>query len=276
MEAERAGPDRIYFKRSADLAGVELMDALRTSANLRWFHTAFGIGLAGTWHGQVEHARRRYEVAPGMALCTEPGDLHVNSLVIEPGSISAFMIEERVLRDALEEHGALGSLHWNTAVAALSPELVGRLGALSRSFDPETSALERQSAFVELVEVIARQRLERPLEPRRTADAAPRAVERIREQLRDEPDADLHALTQATGLSRFQVLRAFKRRYGLPPHAYGLCVRIARARHLLARGAAAVDVAHACGFVDQSHFTRHFKRLVGVTPAAYGNGRTGN
>jgi AraC-like DNA-binding protein len=71
------------------------------------------------------------------------------------------------------------------------------------------------------------------------------------------------------GLNRFEALRAFKKRYGLPPHAYQLCLRISHARRLLLGGASAAEVAARCGFADQSHFTRHFKRFNGVTPAQY-------
>ncbi|HEY0468097.1 MAG TPA: helix-turn-helix domain-containing protein, partial [Polyangiaceae bacterium] len=71
------------------------------------------------------------------------------------------------------------------------------------------------------------------------------------------------------GLSRFEALRAFKKRYGLPPHAYQLCLRIGHARRLLLEGAPAAEVAARCGFADQSHFTRHFKRFNGVTPMQY-------
>src|SRR3954469_23813961 len=80
---------------------------------------------------------------------------------------------------------------------------------------------------------------------------------------------ELETLAQRAGLSRFHALRAFKRRYGLPPHAYQLCLRISRARCMLLAGAPAADVAVQCGFVDQSHFNRHFKRLVGMTPMQY-------
>ena len=84
---------------------------------------------------------------------------------------------------------------------------------------------------------------------------------------------DLHALATKVGLSRFQVLRAFRKRYGLPPHAYQLCVRVARARDLLRAGQAPAEVAAECGFADQSHLGRHFKHMLGVTPAQYARAR---
>ena len=101
-----------------------------------------------------------------------------------------------------------------------------------------------------------------------------RGTARMRECLHEEGfDIDLETLARKVGLSRFQALRAFKRRYGLPPHAYQLAVRLGLARRMLGEGAAPVDVAMHCGFVDQSHFNRHFKRAWGVTPMQCARGQ---
>ncbi len=79
----------------------------------------------------------------------------------------------------------------------------------------------------------------------------------------------LDGLAAAAGLGRFALLRAFQRRFGLPPHAYQLQLKIERARTLLRSGQSAAWVAGELGFCDQSHFTRHFKRILGVTPGDY-------
>jgi len=57
--------------------------------------------------------------------------------------------------------------------------------------------------------------------------------------------------------------------YGLPPHQFQLQARIARSRELMMAGVPIAHVAADLGFSDQSHFTRHFKAALGVTPAAY-------
>ena len=64
----------------------------------------------------------------------------------------------------------------------------------------------------------------------------------------------------------------FTRQYGVSPHAYVVGRRVEAARHLLLRGARPADVAVAVGFYDQAHFTRHFRRHVGTTPARYARG----
>jgi AraC-like DNA-binding protein len=73
-------------------------------------------------------------------------------------------------------------------------------------------------------------------------------------------------------VSQFQLLRDFKRRYGSTPHAYGLHVRVERARSLLRSGASVADAAAAADFVDQSHFTRYFRRVWTLTPGQYARG----
>ncbi len=72
------------------------------------------------------------------------------------------------------------------------------------------------------------------------------------------------------GLRTSQFSHAFKRSVGVPPYAWLLERRVARAKLLIARGDCPLaEIAQLCGFADQSHLTRVFSRLVGTTPAAW-------
>ncbi|MFC4917408.1 AraC family transcriptional regulator [Bradyrhizobium sp. WYCCWR 13022] len=79
----------------------------------------------------------------------------------------------------------------------------------------------------------------------------------------------LRDLERQTGASIFQLIRAFRRDLGVTPHAYLIKRRVARGADLLLQGEPAAQVAYEVGFVDQSHFTKHFKRVHGVTPKRY-------
>jgi len=70
-------------------------------------------------------------------------------------------------------------------------------------------------------------------------------------------------------LSPWHFVRAFRRRFGMPPHQFQLWMRIDIARRLLASGVPGSEVAQRTGFADQSHFVRSFKRLLRTTPARY-------
>jgi AraC-like DNA-binding protein len=65
------------------------------------------------------------------------------------------------------------------------------------------------------------------------------------------------------------LVRAFSGAYGIAPHQYLMSRRVGRARRLLLEGRAPGEVAAVTGFFDQAHLTRHFKKLVGVTPGRY-------
>jgi AraC-like DNA-binding protein len=111
---------------------------------------------------------------------------------------------------------------------------------------------------------------------RRRDHAEHAAVRRARRHLYERWDRRvmLGDLAAVAGLSRFELVRCFRADTGLTPHAYQLNLRIARARELLARGLAPAAVAAECGFADQPHLTRVFKRAVGVTPGRYAAART--
>ncbi len=84
----------------------------------------------------------------------------------------------------------------------------------------------------------------------------------------------LAAVGRQFGESPAHLVRCFTRTFGVAPHAYRIGRRIEMARLQLLDGRPAADVAVSAGFYDQSHFTRHFKRLVGTTPGRYISNRT--
>ena len=64
----------------------------------------------------------------------------------------------------------------------------------------------------------------------------------------------------------FQLIRAFKAHTGLTPNAYLILIRLNKAKKLLAIGNTIIDTALECGFFDQSHFIKYFKKMWATTP----------
>ncbi len=72
------------------------------------------------------------------------------------------------------------------------------------------------------------------------------------------------------GLSPSQFSRAFKTTTGFPPHRWQLIHRITKAQELMRYGGLPLSqIALATGFAEQSHFTRVFRKVVGVSPGAW-------
>jgi AraC family transcriptional regulator len=114
-----------------------------------------------------------------------------------------------------------------------------------------------------------------PRRPERGRDGAlPRGrlravVEYIEEHL--DAGLTLGQMAAVAHLSPYHFARQFKAATGLPPHQYVILRRVERAKQLLQTGTdlSLAEVAAGAGFSDQSQFSRHFKRLVGVTPGQF-------
>jgi AraC family transcriptional regulator len=85
-----------------------------------------------------------------------------------------------------------------------------------------------------------------------------------------DQDIKLTNLAQAVGMSQYYFTRLFKQSMGMAPYQYVIQQRVEKAKLLLKCWQVAIsDIALACGFANQSHFTKYFRQLTGVTPKVY-------
>jgi AraC family transcriptional regulator len=114
-----------------------------------------------------------------------------------------------------------------------------------------------------------------PRRPERGRDGVlPRGrLRAVAEYIEGHLDAGLtlDQMAAVARLSAYHFARQFKAATGLPPHQYVLARRVERAQQLLQGGGdlSLAQVAARSGFSDQSRFSHHFKRLVGVTPGRF-------
>ncbi|WP_350278614.1 AraC family transcriptional regulator [Kribbella sp. HUAS MG21] len=135
--------------------------------------------------------------------------------------------------------------------------------------------LEAQSRL-SLIEERLQQHLRRQVVTQSERETAPRPRDaRVAAGLRDLLDTHVRdgiTLEDAAKLVHAHpahLVRAFSREYGMPPHRYLTGRRIDLARRYLLDGRPAAEVATLAGFYDQSHLNRHFRKLLGVTPARF-------
>jgi AraC-like DNA-binding protein len=264
------GPDKeqVSVHRDGALPGVEVRIIGDSERAWSYYSTAFEFLAPASWSGDVRHRGETSLLAPGSVLCAAPGDVYAAQKVWSPGSRASLIVEERTLAEYVDERTwGVASL---VAQTSMSPALAAGLSAVFRAFRSECSTLELQTLLGEFFDLAAPElfgRTPRTSSPRGEAKLA----ERIRERLdRDQTEPmNLAELAREVGLSRFGTLRAFKRHYGVPPHAYRLSMRLGLACSALRRGQKPAEVAVLHGFVDQSHLTRHFRQRFGLTPAEY-------
>jgi AraC family transcriptional regulator len=80
----------------------------------------------------------------------------------------------------------------------------------------------------------------------------------------------LDALAREAGVSRFHLLKLYKKIYGQPPLKRLTSLRMEEAKRLLKnRNETITDIAAKCGYENPSHFATAFRRMVGVSPGSY-------
>ncbi|MFJ8538721.1 AraC family transcriptional regulator [Streptomyces sp. NPDC093591] len=149
------------------------------------------------------------------------------------------------------------------------PVLRRRVGQLHTALVRPGEELEAESRLT-----LIGDRLRTLLRPRLHTGHArrdPALARRLRELL-DERVVEGLSLEEAAGLLQAHpahLVRVFSTAYGIAPHQYLNSRRVDRARRLLLEGRPPGEVATETGFFDQSHLTRHFRKLVGITPGRY-------
>jgi AraC-like DNA-binding protein len=253
------------------LDGIEALHA-------RFVRHAYRPHSHSTWTvAVVERGAARFELDAtqqraneGELFVLEPEAVHTGMAAVPEGwAYKVLYIEPTLLHDWAERDGnAPGAARW----------VVFRDRALRSALERAHAALASEPAGDLAVDeavfgavAALRPHLRPGPRERGRYRAEHAAVRRARAYLSERWDqpVTLAELGAASGLSRFELVRRFREQNGVTPHAFQSNLRVDRARRLLAGGVAPAAVAAACGFADQPHLTRVFKRAVGVTPGLY-------
>jgi AraC-like DNA-binding protein len=259
------------FHRDPRLPFVEVRDArdARATSYGRHSHDTVSVGLVTGGRSRYVHERGHDDVAAGTVVLMNPGAMHACNP--EPGSAWSYRMVYidaawwRHMQGDLEADRA-GHLREFDITSTRDPALGAHvMRVCERLADPRAQLLARQEAIVELATALH----EHANAPPR--DAGSPGLARVAEALTQCCDqafslADLCAIAR---LSEAHLVRSFKRRYGMTPHAFLIDRRIQRSRHELRRGRAIADVAAEFGFADQAHLQRTFRRLHATTPGQY-------
>lgn len=124
--------------------------------------------------------------------------------------------------------------------------------------DPFTS-LAVQGHVMEILATVLRQRV----------SESPQASERLAHRLLESPKGAVDQVASQEGIPVASLLRGFRSRYGCTPAQFLRKHRIEQACSMLKGKSELGEIALACGFYDQSHFTNSFRREFGVTPQRY-------
>lgn len=225
------------------------------------------------WSGEGRSVSKT--IAPGQVSII-PANLPFSSRGRNEGGCVTVSLQQKFFSCAAAELGGLEAVEPIVVHGVDDPlmrELVLGLRAEAQKARPETGLYAQTLAATLAGHVVHHYSSDPPLRlpPSAGALARPllrRAIEFVHEHLGTQ--VSLAQLAAVCQLSPFHFARLFKQSTGFSPHEYLTRCRVDRARQLLMRGPCSItDVAIEVGFCDQSHLTRHFRRRLGLTPAAF-------
>jgi AraC-like DNA-binding protein len=268
--------EKITFSRPADLPEVEILSGENNQRGWCVYHQTYTVCTMNTFtdnagrvcHGSAEWVYRgRSQSSPGQSLMLmEPGEIHRNTKPPPPCNFEVVMIDPQFVDKIALETG-MNSRPRLRRASTSDPALYRAFARFHAAMAEGSTYLHLQSLLAHSIGLLLAGHTEKSLRsPRRPS---PTQLSRARDYIHQyhAERISLERLADIAGLSRFHFLRSFTEEFGLPPHAYQVKLRVEKARHLLKAGVPikAIEV----GFSDQSHLTRHFKKVHGVTPARY-------
>lgn len=265
----------VKYWRLPHLAGVEMLRAQYTTQTFsRHIHEGYALGVIE--QGALAFSYRGEQlVAPAGAVnLVIPGEAHDGKAASPAGwSYRMFYLAPEWLEKTVHElHGKWRRPYFSAGVLE-DDLLAGQIQAAHRSMeDSEASILEQETRLISLLSYFVSRHSDRSgaWDERYKQD---RSVMLARQYIEEHyaESITMRQLVQICHLSAFHLIRLFRRQVGVPPHMFLKQVRVRRSREFLDQGMTPAAVAQMAGFVDQSHFTRQFRQMVGMTPCQYSN-----
>ena len=233
------------------------------------WHEEFNLGQIDSGVVQFNHDGKTEHITSDNVMIINAGEVHsADSFGAPTLGFRMFYIPESSFREVVSQRTKLpGSLCFSQTLLS-DPSVSRDLSKALHTLDSDASPLAKQEMLFRIMAVVIRRFSSWSGVIDRSA--APSTLDRAREYLHDRisDDVSLDDLGTETGLTKFHLLRAFRNRFGLPPHAYQLQQRVLLAKRLL-KSYSPSYVALECGFSDQSHFTRVFRAHTTTTPRRY-------
>lgn len=256
-----------------ELGDLELLAAsYRDHAYALHTHPTYVFGVVTAGVERFRTGRTVNLATPGSILVVNPEEPHDGEKGCEAGwSYRTCYPTPSLMREVADELEMAGLPFFRSAILP-APELARGFLAAHRAATAADGGGDPEGAMLTVLAAIVRRFAGGRAAPASGAAAGGAGRIALYDSLiAADPGAPvrLSVLAKAAGVTRFQVIRDFKRATGMTPGQYVRDRRVRRACALIGAGLPLAAISADAGFADQSHMTRAFKTVKGVTPAVY-------
>ncbi len=256
------------------LDDLEILKALFFNHSFgRHFHEGYALGLI-LLGSETYQCNKKTNVAPrGSIVVVNPGEVHDGHASDRDKGWGYFMLYPHLslVEKALDQLGLDNCLlPFFPDTVIHDPEFAGMLNQFMQGFESGDSKLGLESCFLELLHFLISRHADftPPAQREKTESKKIQAVvDEIHGRYTDPLSLD--NLARNVGLNAWALLRLFKKEKGISPYLLQASLRIKAAKTHLKSGMSLAETAALCGFSDQSHMTKQFRRWMGITPGDY-------
>lgn len=218
------------------------------------------------------HESQKQFTPPGGLILINPGEVHTGEAAEKSGfeMRSIYATVSQVQAAALKLTGRHQELPLFTHVRVDDKTARKNILGLFAAAEQGASILECESRLTSTLAHLIKYYANRQASEVRLGKEL-KAVQQARSYIdeRFSQGISLTQLAEYVSFSPYYLLRTFRDEIGMPPHAYLESVRIRHAQRLIEAGLPLAEVSAACGYSSQSHMTRRFKRIIGITPGRF-------
>lgn len=237
------------------------------------FHQAYLLGVVSDGRRMLTLRGERALLEAGSVVLLCPGEWH--SCAPSAGGTLDFRgiyattrrLRHWLVTEGFSERGAIRFPHSVVQDTSLYRALFDLHGLR----EGDSSRQRRTALFSRAARQLLRYIQASPADEGEAVDPASRRLEAACAYMKGrltEP-LSLSQLARGAGMSKPTLHRRLAEAKGLSPRRYRESLRMEQARRCLQRGMPPVEVAQLFGYADQSHFSRRFRQLTGLTPGHY-------
>lgn len=252
---------------------IELLSAsFKQFSYSKHWHDEFAIGLIQKGIEGLDFNGSKIHIPQNNIVAINPGEVHTGFSGCDTGwTYRMFYFDTSLISEILKEQNI------NTLPNILKPNLddsilFNKLLQLHISLEEEQFTLKRDSLLVTCIgELFSKYSTSSFTNNKCYKDFQINNI--IKEYLFDnyKENISLDELSLLVNRDRYQIIRNFKKQFGITPHQFLILIKIKKSKELLEKGLDITNTALECGFFDQSHLNRNFKAIYGLTPGLYQN-----
>lgn len=266
--------DYSEYQILSQIPGIKILKAFYHNHHFKTHaHDGYTLGIIINGAGGFRYKKKEQITHGGHVTLLDPFEPHAGHVIGKKGwRYNTLYISPDYLFETADDllKSCPAEIHFGRDAALSDPEIFNLLSIFHSKLNHKNELLESESILQLVISRLLERYAERSVHLPNIQNESSR-TKRLNDYIQSnyQDKIMLSELAELTELSKYQVIRVFQKNKGLSPHEFQNQLRIQEVCRLLNKKIPIAEAALDTGFYDQSHMSKTFKSIVGVTPGKY-------